>query len=159
MFERPNPELDNALALAESDPQQAAHVLRIAASYLKAGETLPSALANFLGDAIERAMKKPTTSRGSELLLNLHLEVNHRRPKANFEWVGVDVEQLLEANVPKGKALLRVGEIYDIDTSTVKRMHKLYKDFKANEALDYQLDFEAEQRAYQPTAIKNSHKY
>ena len=42
MFERPNPELDNALALAESDPQQAAHVLRIAASYLKAGETLPS---------------------------------------------------------------------------------------------------------------------
>ena len=123
MFERPNPELDNALALAESDPQQAAHVLRIAASYLKAGEILPSALANFLGDAFERAMKKPTTSRGSELVVNLHLEVNHRRPKANFEWVGVDVEQLLEANVPKGEAILQVGEIYEISKSTVERMH------------------------------------
>lgn len=159
MFERPNPELDNALALAASDPQQAAQVLKIAASYLKMGEPLPSALAYFLGDAFERAMKRPTTSRGFELLLNLHLEVNHRRPKANFEWVGIDVEQLLEANIPKVEALLRVGEIYDIDISTVKRMHKLYQDFKANDFLDAQQFYEAEHRSYQQqSVIKKSRK-
>jgi hypothetical protein len=154
MFERPNPELDNALALAESDPQQAAQVLRIAASYLKMGELLPSALAYFLGDAFERAMKRPTTSRGSELLVNLHLMVNHRRPKANFEWVGVDVEQLLKANLPKGEAINRVGEIYDIDPSTVKRMHKLYKDFKANDSLDEQQFYEAEHRSNQKQSAR-----
>ena len=154
MFGRPNPELDNALALAESDPQQAAQVLRIAASYLKMGELLPSALAYFLGDAFERAMKRPTTSRGSELLVNLHLMVNHRRPKANFEWVGVDVEQLLKANLPKGEAINRVGEIYDIDPSTVKRMHKLYKDFKANDSLDEQQFYEAEHRSNQKQSAR-----
>ena len=38
MFERPDTELDNAMALAASDPQQAAQVLRIAARYLKKRE-------------------------------------------------------------------------------------------------------------------------
>ena len=108
MFERPDPELDNALELAASDPQQAAQVLRIAARYLKKMEPLPSALAYFLGDALERAMKKPTTRRrGSDLLVNLHLEVTHRRPKANFEWVGGDVERLVQAKITKGEAIIQ----------------------------------------------------
>ena len=133
MLERPDPELDNALALAKSDPQQAAQVLRIAAGYLKKMKPLPSALAFFLGDAFERAMKRPTTSRGQELLVNLHLEVTHRRTKANFEWVGVDVEELIHAKVSKGAAIIQVGEYYGISDSTVKRMHKKYLALKASD--------------------------
>ena len=133
MFERPDTELDNAMALAASDPQQAAQVLRIAARYLKKREPLPSALAFFLGEAFEMAMKRPTTSRGSDLLLNLHLEVTHRRPKANFEWVGWDVERLIQTKVTKGEAIIRVGETYKINESTVKRMHKDYLAHKAFE--------------------------
>jgi len=133
MFERPDTELDNALALAASDPQQAAQVLRIAAKYLKRLQPLPSALAFYLGEAFEIAMTRPTTSRGSELLVNLHLEVTHRRTKANFEWVGGDVERLIQAKITKGEAILLVGESYEIDVSTVKRMHKNYLAHKAFE--------------------------
>lgn len=57
MFERPDPELDTALELSKSDPQQAAHVLKITANYLKRQEKLPSTLSLFLADAFERAMK------------------------------------------------------------------------------------------------------
>ena len=159
MFERPDPELDNALELAASDPQQAAQVLRIAARYLKKMEPLPSALSCFLGDALERAMKKPTTRRrGSDLLVNLHLEVNHRRPKANFEWVGGDVERLVQEKVKKGEAIIRVGESYRISDSTVKRMHNQYIAFKANESSDDNLVHGAEQRTHRPTAVKKSRK-
>lgn len=148
MFERPDPELDSALELAASDPQQAAQVLRIAASYLKRLEPLPSALAYFLGDAFERAMKRPTTSRGSDLLVNLHLQVTHRRLKANFEWVGGDVERLIQAKVPKGDAISQVEETYEIGESTVKRMHQDYLALKAFEdGIDHLMSQE-EQRAY-----------
>lgn len=154
MFERPDPELDNALELAESDPQQAAQVLRIAASYLKKMEPLPSALAYFLGDAFERAMKKPTTARGSELLVNLHLEVTHRRPKANFEWVGGDVERLIQAKVKKGEAIIRVGETYKVSESTANRMYQDYLALKAFEdGIDHLMSQE-EQRAYGQTPVK-----
>jgi hypothetical protein len=148
MFESLDPELDNALALAASDPQQAAQVLRIAASYLKRMEPLPSALAFFLGDAFERAMKRPTTSRGSDLLVNLHLEVTHRRPKANFEWVGMDVDRLIRLNVLKGEAILQVSETYGISENTVKRMHKDYLAFKAIEDEVGELMCQEEQRTY-----------
>lgn len=148
MFERPDPELDTALELAKSDPQQAAQVLRFAARYLKRLEPLPPALAFFLGDAFEHAMKRPTTSRGSELLMNLNLDVNHRRPKANFEHVGMDVQRLVDSQVPKGEAITQVGETYGIADSTVKRMHKQYLAMKTSEAYDDKSLYEAEQRHY-----------
>ncbi len=159
MFDRPNPELDMALELSKSDPQQAANVLRIAASYLKEQQPLPSALASFLGDAFERAMKKIPMYRGSELLINLNLKARNRRPKANYEHVGVDVEQLVLAKVPKGQAIIRTGETYKLDDSGVKRMHKKYLDLKASEAQDDEVLFEAEQRHYaQQSAIKTQRK-
>jgi hypothetical protein len=148
MFTDSDPELDNALALAKSDPQQAAKVLRIAADYLKKMKPLPSALALFLADAFERAMKRPTTSRGQELLVNLYLEVTHRRPKANFEWVGVDLEELIHAKVSKGDAIIQVGENYGITESTVKRMHKKYLELKASEEVADALVCETERRHY-----------
>lgn len=159
MLERPNPELDLALELSKSDPQQAAKVLSIAASYLIGQQQLPSALAFFLGNAFERAMKKIPMYRGSELLVNLNLKVNNRRPKANFEHVGMYVEQLVLTKVPKGEAVIRAGETYKMSGSNVKRMHKEYLAFKAAEALDDQAFFEEEQRHYaQQSAIKNKQK-
>jgi hypothetical protein len=159
MFDRPNPELDMALELSKSDPQQAANALRIAASYLKAQQPLPPALASFLGDAFERAMKKIPMYRGSELLVNLNLEVKNRRTKANFEHVGIEVEQLVQAKVPKGEAIIRAGETYKLSESSVKRMHKQYLALKAAEALDDGALYEAEQRNYaQQSAIKNEQK-
>jgi len=156
MFERPDPELHAALDLSKVDPQQAAEVLRIAAKYLKAQKKLPTALANFLGDAFERAMKKPTTARGSELLMNLNLVVANRRPKAHFEYVGRDVEILLQSKVPKGKAIIQAGEIYGIDLTTVKRMHTEYLAQKTPEDASDNLLVLNEQQHYvqQPARSK-----
>ena len=128
------PDLEDAMALSASDPNKAAEVLRIAAMYLKGREMMPDPLAYFLADAVERAMKYPSTARGSQLLTNLHLEVHHRRVSANFEHVGFDLDQLLPTEEPKGKAILEVGEKYGISEPTVKRMYKKYQAFKASEA-------------------------
>jgi len=86
--------------------------------------------------------------------VNLHLEVTHRRRKANFEWVGVDVERLIQANVTKGEAIIRVGETYEIDESTVKRMHKEYLVHKAFEDAHHDLMSQEEKRAYAQTPAK-----
>jgi hypothetical protein len=159
MIERPDPELDEAFELSMSDPQQAAQVLRIAADYLKRQSPLPYRLASFLGDAFERAMKKPTTSRGSELLINLNLEVAHRRPKANFELVGMDVDRLVSSKVPKGEAIDQLGETYGITESTVKRMHKKYLALKATEDADDELIYAAQQRHHlQQSVLHKSRK-
>lgn len=128
------PDLEDAMELSASDPNKAAEVLRIAAIYLKGREMMPYRLAYFLADAFERAMKYPSTARGSELLMNLHLEVHHRRVSANFEYVGFDLDRLLQTQVPKGEAMLCIGEKYRISVATVKRMHRKYQAFKAHEA-------------------------
>ena len=113
------PDLENAMELSASDPNQAAEVLRIAAKYLRGQERMPDALAHYLADAFERAMKRVSFVRGSELLINLNLKVTHRRTTANL---------------PKGEAILRVGEKYSISVATVKRMYGKYQAFKASEA-------------------------
>lgn len=128
------PDLEDAMELSASDPNKAAEVLLIAAKYLKGREMMPDALAYYLADAFERAMKKASVFRGSQLLMNLHLEVHHRRVAANFEYVGFDLDQLLQSNKPKGKAILEIGEKYGISEPTVKRMYKKYQAFKASEA-------------------------
>ena len=140
------PHLEAAMDLSESDPNQAAEVLRIAAKYLRSRERMPDALAYYLADAFERAMKRASVARGSELLINLHLVVTHRRTVANFEHVGFDLERLLQSKISKGEAVLRICEKYDISESTVKRMLKKYQAFKASEAESDSLLFEALQR-------------
>ena len=50
--------LENALDLADADPEQAAVVLREAAGFLRKGEPLPYPLALFLAEAFEKAMRK-----------------------------------------------------------------------------------------------------
>lgn len=128
------PKLEAALELSETDPNQAAEVLRIAATYLKNQEEMPYALAYYLGDAFERAMKRASVARGSELLINLNLKVTNRRKSANFEHVGSDLDRLLKSSEAKGDSILRISEKYGISDSTVKRMYKKYQEYQAFEA-------------------------
>lgn len=131
-------ELEKAMDLSESDPNQAAQVLRIAANYLKNQAVMPYPLALFLADAIDRAMSKASGMRASELLINLHLKSTNRRPASNFEYVGHDLQKLLDAKMQKTKAVLEVAENYFIDEKTVRLMHKKYLAF---------IDWEDEQNA------------
>jgi hypothetical protein len=148
------PKLEAAMELSESDPNQAAEVLRIAATYLKNQEKMPCALAYYLGDAIERAMKQASVVRGSELLINLNLMVTNRRVSANFKQVGSDLERLLQSSTPKGNAILIVSEKYGISDSTVKRLYKKYQEYQAFErASDALLDQEL-QIDYDPQSKK-----
>jgi len=125
------PELEVAMDWSESDPQQAAEVLRIAAKYLRSGEKLPLALALFLADAFERAMSKASMVRGSELLINLNLKAMNKRPAANFEYVGSQLQKRIDSEIPRQRALKEVAEKYNIDKKTVQRMHKKYIEFRS----------------------------
>lgn len=154
------PDLEAAMDFAESDANQAAEVLRIAAKYLRSRERMPDALAYYLADAFERAMKRASVARGSDLLINLHLVVNHRRTVGNFEYVGFHCERLLQSKMSKGEAILRTCEKYSISESTVKRMLKKYQAFKNSEAESDSVQFEALQRnhAVQSVASKKPKK-
>lgn len=122
-------ELEKAMDFSKSDPNQAAEVLRIAAKYLKNQAEMPYPLALFLADAIDRAMSKASGMRASELLINLNLKSRNRRPASNFEYVGHDLQERLDAKMQKTKALSEVAEKYFIDERTVVRMHKNYLAF------------------------------
>lgn len=157
MFEFPDPELERAMEMSRVDPEQAAEVLRIAAKHLRNQEQLPSALAYFLADAFEKAMKKASIFRGSELLIHLNLKVSSRRPTANYEHVGFDMDKLFLSKIPKLDALGQVANIYSIDESTVKRMYKKYLKHKAIEWEVEDLDHEEELRNYsEQSPIKKS---
>lgn len=123
-------ELERAMDFAQSDPEQAAEVLRFAAKYLKTQGSMPFPLALFLADAIEQAMAKASMMRGSELLKNLNLQASNRRPKSNFEYVGYDLQVRIDAKMPKGEALIEIGENYGIDPKTVERMYKKFLAYK-----------------------------
>jgi hypothetical protein len=79
---------DEAILRAESDPEQAAKFLMIAAGYMRRGEVLPENVALHLADAIEASMCKPAHSRGNALLLELNLKALNQRPKAYWWDVG-----------------------------------------------------------------------
>ena len=130
----PPPELEEAMEMSDADPLAAAKVLRIAADYFRRGEDLPYPLANFLADAIDSAMKKAPSVRGSELLLNLKLKARNRRPAAvNFRAVGQDLEKLIEAKIPILEAAETVADLYGISDTTVRRKYKDYLSWKAFE--------------------------
>jgi hypothetical protein len=141
-------ELEKAMDLSKSDPNQAAEVLRIAASYLKNRTEMPYPLALFLADAIDRAMSKASGMRASELLNNLHLKSANRRPASNFEYVGHDLQQRLDAKMQKTKAVLEVAEKYLIDEKTVRRMYDQYLAF---------IDWQDEQSALMEEASARYH--
>jgi hypothetical protein len=130
----PPPELEEAMEMSDADPLAAAKVLSIAAEYFRHGEALPFSLAYFLAEAIDSAMKKAPSVRGSELLLNLKLKAPNRRPAAvNFRAVGQDLEKLIEAKIPILEAAEIVAENFGISDSTVRRKYKDYLSWKAFE--------------------------
>jgi hypothetical protein len=148
--------LENALDLADADPEQAAVILREAADFLKKGEPLPYPLALFLAEAFEKAMRKAPSVRGSELLLNLKLKANNRRKVAvNFEHVGRDFEECRSKNMTVLKSSLVIAERYGISESSVIRSHKKYLRFRAAEMEKESAIQEEEQRRYSDASIPN----
>ena len=69
-------------------------------------------------------------------------------------------EQFIQSKMPKGEAILRICEKYDISESTVKRMLKKYQTFKASEAESDSLLYQELQRDYavQSAASKKPNK-
>lgn len=146
--------LENALDLADADPEQAAVVLREAAGFLRKGEPLPYPLALFLAEAFEKAMRKAPSVRGSELLFNLKLKANNRRKVAvNFEHVGRDFEECRSKKMTVLKSSLAIAEQYGISESSVIRLHKKYLRFRAAEMEKESVIHEEEQRRYSDTSI------
>ena len=146
--------LENALDLADADPEQAAVVLREAAGFLRKGEPLPYPLALFLAEAFEKAMRKAPSVRGSELLLNLKLKANNRRKVAvNFEHVGRDFEECRSKNMTVLKSSLAIAERYGISESSVIRSHKKYLRFRTAEIEKELVIHEEEQRQYSDASI------
>ena len=145
MMEFLTAKLENALDLADADPEQAAVVLREAAGFLRKGEPLPFELAIYLADAFERSMRMAPSVRGSELLLNLGLKANNRRRVAvNFEYLGRDFEECLNSKMSVLEAQIHLGELYKISESSVKRLLDEYLAFKASELKSDSLLHEAE---------------
>lgn len=134
MFEFPDPELDTALELAASNPDQAALVLTIAARYLYKQEKLPPALAYYLADAFNRSMKMASVVRGSELLINLNLKAMNRRSVANFEHIAVEFDQLMAANISRKLAIEKLSDMYGITDRTVERKIAAYRGYQENES-------------------------
>ena len=146
--------LENALDLADADPEQAAVVLREAAGFLRKGEPLPYPLALFLAEAFEKAMRKAPSVRGSELLFNLKLKANNRRKvTVNFEHVGRDFEECRSKKMTVLKSSLAIAEQYGISESSVIRLHKKYLRFRAAEMEKESVIHEEEQRRYSDTSI------
>ena len=142
-------ELENALDLADADPEQAAVVLRCAAGYLRKGDPLPYPLALFLAEAFENAMRRAPSVRGSQLLLNLKLKVtNRRKVAANFEYVGRDFEACRSKGMTVLDASLKIAERYGISESSVTRLSDKYQRFMAAQIENESAIHEEEQRRF-----------
>lgn len=113
------------LDAAPSDPDAAAKALLLVAKRIRSGAPLSAELANHLAGAIEAAMLKPQSHRGSALLRELHLKVgNRRQARVNRIAVGMGVHALVLDKVSLNAAAAQIGVEFGIDDSTVKRIYK-----------------------------------
>lgn len=119
------------LMKAESDPNEAANALRIAAQYIREGKPLPWSLAEHLAGAIEGALEKSQADRGPELLRRLKLTAGHRRPKGHYIEVGKLFQERIDAGDSQNAAALHVVSdprfIGHIEEQTAKRLWKKYR--------------------------------
>jgi hypothetical protein len=136
---------------APADPEAAASALLLAAGYMRDGKSLPCSLADFLADAIETAMRKPTTldpvrgNKGQALLVALHLKANNRRPAdvrgdEIYYFMKQAMEGLLDQNdrfsfagssqrkMRQPKAAKRAAKKFGVAAITVKRIFKAWKE-------------------------------
>lgn len=151
------PRLEKTMNMSDSDPREAAEVLRIAAEYLREGKEMPQPLAWFLADAFDRAMKKAPSVRGSELLINLKLKALNRRPvKANWEQVGISLSELIDKKMPMLQAKMKVAEDFGISESTVSRLYKTYLGFREIELIE---DGETNEAEWRESSMKDYAKH
>jgi hypothetical protein len=55
----------------------------------------------------------------------------NKRPAANFEYVGSQLQKRIDTEIPRQRALKEVAKKYNIDKKTVQRMHKKYIEFRS----------------------------
>ena len=133
------PKLDyrvsDCLGRAESSSDAAAQALLFAAEYLRAGESLPVDLIDYLAGAIEAAMVKPAASRGRALLHELKLTAQNRRP-ADADWyvVGQRFDELRRAGESQNASASQIAVEFGIGESTAKRLWRKYLDALATHA-------------------------
>lgn len=132
----------DAIDRAESDPEQAAEVLRLAAAYMRRGEALPYNLAEYLASAIEASMGKPESHRGGALLEELNLKARNRRPAACWQEVGEFMFWRTGFNFPDKKhtsqntAATEAAVKFGISESTATRCYRRFVDDMEMEAKD-----------------------
>lgn len=116
----------------ESDPEAAAHILTVAAEYLREcqGKGFPADLAGYLAKAFETAVAQEPKKRLAALGRALHLTAGHKRPTSKVSWcdVGHEVGTLICCDgMSQNKALDNVSEKYDISFRTAERMLMEYR--------------------------------
>lgn len=140
----PDFEASEAINRAESDPEQAAKALLIAARYMREGKPLPDYLAEHLASAIEAAMLKPTESRGVELARELNLTAQNRRPAAYWyevgNWMDGERNPITEDEEPQKLSIEEVAfmaaEHFGISETTAARYYRQYMKEQEAEGLE-----------------------
>jgi hypothetical protein len=133
-----------ALTNAPKSSDAAAHLLLIAARYIRNQEPLPMELAEFIADAIESSMTIPDgEERIRKFLLGLHLTSDHRRPEfTNWYEIGCAMDDELHKDhgdqrqparvrlkkITQNQAALIVSKRFGASPATVVRLYKKYKD-------------------------------
>lgn len=121
-----DPQASEAIARAESDPDQAAEALRIAAGYLRRREVVPDNVADWLADAIDCAMHKPEAHRARALALELGLAALNWRPAADWLDVGKFMDDMIDAGANQTTAARQAAVEFNIVEATAVTYYKKY---------------------------------
>ena len=117
-----------ALRRAESDPEQAAEAMRIAARYLRDELPLPMGLREWLADALDDAALKPAAYRSKALAEALHLKVNNRRPAGDWLLIGAEFDARMTSDRSEAAVADEVAGIYQIDPRTAKKYWDKFRE-------------------------------
>lgn len=117
----------DALNWADSHADAARDALLMAAEYMRRGEALPPALAQYLCEAIECAMAKDNPKeRARALTTELKLTAINRRPKGYWLDIGGDACELLDSGATQDSAFAEVAEKYNTSPDTVRNYWREY---------------------------------
>lgn len=117
------------IAAAPHDGDAAARVLVHFAQLLRRREQIPGNLADYIADAIEASMGKPTLRRAKAFTDELHLTTNNRRP-ADWHKLGAKFAELLAAGCSETRAALTIADDFNVSTSTARKCWREYERAK-----------------------------